>query len=454
MIPGIMGSELVDAASGRVLWGINDPRWYVKAWLSGTGLSPLHLTPDEREGTIGRVRPSRLLRAPAYAPVLRGIEPYARLVAAVRGCMADPGAVLEFPYDWRLPVAVNARLLAAAAERHLEAWRAADPRNRQAQLVLVAHSMGGLLAWHFTALLGGSALVRSTVTLGTPFFGSVKAALILGTGVGGPLPLPKGRLRALAATLPGLYDLLPRYRCVDEGTTARRLTAGDVGSLGGDDELAAASSAWHEHLAAAPRAAPDARVQLVGDRQRTLQSLTLRDGVPRGHAVTCRPAADGSIERVDLSGDETVYAEAAALPGVQALPLPQSHSGLCNAEEVAMTVRRVLLGLDRGPWLAPSGGVGLRLPDLVVAGEAFEVAVDYCDSPVGVRCTVEDAATGRVVDRPLLAQRDGVVRASAVLGRPGLYRLGVKTRGFDAVTQLVLAGPAAHTDRGADSGRE
>jgi hypothetical protein len=46
IVPGIMGSELVDAASGRPLWGLADPRWYVDAWTSGESLRALALTDD------------------------------------------------------------------------------------------------------------------------------------------------------------------------------------------------------------------------------------------------------------------------------------------------------------------------------------------------------------------------------------------------------------------------
>jgi hypothetical protein len=65
--------------------------------------------------------------------------------------------------------------------------------------------MGGLL----TRTLPNDLDIRATVTLATPFDGAAKAALILNTGRGTPLLLPRERLRAMAKTLPGLHDLLP-----------------------------------------------------------------------------------------------------------------------------------------------------------------------------------------------------------------------------------------------------
>src|SRR5271163_1437216 len=40
VIPGIMGSELVDAETGDVLWGLS-PRSYLRFWTSGDGLERL-----------------------------------------------------------------------------------------------------------------------------------------------------------------------------------------------------------------------------------------------------------------------------------------------------------------------------------------------------------------------------------------------------------------------------
>lgn len=71
-----------------------------------------------------------MLRFPAFAPVLRGFEPYTKLLRGVRASVAHPDAVLEFAYDWRLSVAHTAAELAKAVDPHLQAWRASVPRRR------------------------------------------------------------------------------------------------------------------------------------------------------------------------------------------------------------------------------------------------------------------------------------------------------------------------------------
>ncbi|WP_051450917.1 esterase/lipase family protein [Actinospica robiniae] len=453
VLPGIMGSELVEVETGRVLWGLADPGWYVRAWTTGGSLSALRPTPEELEGHGSRIAATRLLRFPAFAPILRGAEPYTKLVDALGRVAAHPAAVATFPYDWRLPVSVNARLLAEAAQMHLAAWRAHPAcRADEVRLVLVAHSMGGLIARHFTDELGGGELVRTVVTLGTPFFGSVKVLSMWNSGRGGPVPLPHRRLRDLAASLPSVHDLLPTYRCVDEGgdRPARRLTRADVAAAGGDAELAGA--ALERRPERAPGLGPSTRM-VVGVSQPTGQSVSLRDGVVTEHRHICQDTADGGVRRVDRGGDSTVLREAAALPGIEPVYFAQSHGGLPGADEVVEYVRAVLTEQPLGP---PLGAVelGLDVPDVAVAGQPFPVTVHLSTDPAElgsssatVRCRVVSGAANTPVARPLLRRSGAATLTGTVLvDRPGVYALEVKAGGGSAVRQLVLVVPASDTD--------
>jgi hypothetical protein len=113
-----------------------------------------------------------LVTGPVWLPELRGLEPYTGLVRDIARVMVDPAAVSTFPYDWRLPVAHNARLLGEAAEQHLARWRANPAADPRARVVLIAHSMGGLLAHHLVDVLRPADLIRHTFTIGTPFYGA------------------------------------------------------------------------------------------------------------------------------------------------------------------------------------------------------------------------------------------------------------------------------------------
>ena len=440
VIPGIMGSELVETTTGRTLWGLADTGWYAQAWMSGKSLGALAVTDAERAGDTGRITARRLLRFPAFAPLLHGFEPYTALTTRIRQVAPDRAAVLEFAYDWRLSVGHNATVLAAAAEQHLDQWRAHPAGYPDARLVLVAHSMGGLVARYLTQVLGWQAAVRTVVTLGTPFYGAAKAAQLLSSGRGAPLPLPRRRLRALARTLPGLYDLLPSYRCVDEGSSARRLTVSDVTALGADGELTAEAFDRRERLLG-DSSAPSSALQrpLVGVEQDTMQSLVLSDGVAEGRSYTCQPAPEGGLRRVDRRGDGTVYREAASLAGMEPMHLPQTHGALAARAEGIAHACAVVTEREAGPWLAGVTEIGLRVPDVVPVAEPFEIRVSGCDDPAAVTIRVNEAGTNRAVAQPLSARRDGGLAAPVRLVRPGLYRVEAKAGGLSAVTELLLA---------------
>jgi hypothetical protein len=67
LVPGIMGSRLVDAATGETVWGA-DPKALVGlvAELSGGSSSVGRLAPTDEElaGAPGRLRPDGLLTSP------------------------------------------------------------------------------------------------------------------------------------------------------------------------------------------------------------------------------------------------------------------------------------------------------------------------------------------------------------------------------------------------------
>jgi hypothetical protein len=439
VVPGIMGSELVDSATGKVLWGL-DPGSYVSAWLSGGSLRRLQLTDEEREGRYGRVTARRLLRFPAWLPVLQGFEPYTRLVARLRQVVVDPAAVREFAYDWRLPVVHNAGRLAEAALAHLAWWRRQPvheqarrhhPAGRPAKLVLVAHSMGGLLVRQLAAIPGVVEQVRASITLGTPFHGAPKAALILNAGRDLPLPArrPLGKLldphadhgvRALARTLPGIYDLLPGYRCVVDGGGARQLTVGDVVDLGGDKELAAASATARQRWADLPLAGHEL---VVGKAQRTVQGVTITGGVVEPVYHEWRDLPSGG-RQVDRMGDGTVPTSSAELRGRQPRRLAQQHGSLARVDDAVSFIEDVVREVEPeylGPPLAGEDGIGLSLPDdPVPAGEPWPALITGIGHPGQARCTVHAAATGAQIAQPAIRVRDGSTLALVELPAPGL----------------------------------
>ncbi|MFI0241840.1 hypothetical protein [Streptomyces sp. NPDC016845] len=460
IVPGIMGSELRSAETGEVLWGLSGARWLLRAWTRRDGLAGLHLTEDELTGRTGRVQATQLLRHGTWTPYLRGQEPYTDLVDTVREYVADPAAIMSFPYDWRLPVAVNGKLLAARAREHLTAWRTHPAHlaalrhradQRPARLVFLAHSMGGLVTRsaldgsHFDDL---AADTRTVVTLGTPFYGSVKATVILNSGRGAPVPLPHARLRELCATMPGLHDLLPLYRCLRTPDDVRRLDASDITALGGHPDLARDSLTFHASQQSVPL--PDHRA-VVGTRQPTYQSLSLSSGQVTAYEAGARQHTDGTLIRdaagnvlhFSAHGDGTVYRDAASLSRHVSL-LPVQHGDLARADSVLDTVADILLeDVPQGPPLPGNGGPGaaLSVPDLAEAGVPWEATAPDVDTMQGLTFTLTDTETG--TERPLPAEmRDGRPAAPLTVDAPGLYRVSLHTYDRYTVSQLVLVGEA------------
>ncbi|MFV2084295.1 lipase/acyltransferase domain-containing protein [Micromonospora sp. LOL_021] len=443
VVPGIMGSQLWDTQDERLVWGSAGA--VVRSWLGGGPLKAMHLAPGQWEDRRPRIIPKGLITGPVWLPELRGLEPYTGLVRELARVVAAPEALRTFPYDWRLPLRHNAALLGEAVQEHLDQWRRHTAAAPDARVVLVAHSMGGLLARYFTEILGGSAVVRRTFTIGTPFYGAVKAAVMLNQGRGTPMPLPHLRVRALAATLPAVHDLLPTYRCLITPTGIRRLTEHDIVALGGDPYLARLSRDTHRDLEGA---GTHGLHTVVGLGQLTAQSMTFDHDQVTALPTLPEDGGDPGLAP-DRDGDETVYSESAA---GQVDPLHyvcQTHGGLASTPEVAFQIVERLVGRRNKPPLGEAPApLGLDLPDAVRVGDPFTVRVLGSADPRGTRLQVEVADTDQRVAVPdLSADRAASADQPAITGRivlrrAGLYRVSVTRGAPSPVSQLIMALPS------------
>jgi hypothetical protein len=386
------------------------------------------------------VRPGRLVSKPAYLPGLSGLDPYTSLSNALRReILAHPDALREFSYDWRLSISDAATELVPVAKAHLERWRSHPDGSREAQLTFVCHSMGGLVARYFAeATEAGQALSRSIrriVTLGTPYYGSVKAFRALATGRAGPLIVHVRRLRPVLLSMPSLYELSPRYRCVQDGADLRKLTETDFAAIGGDGDLAAKADWVHDnlnsHVEAAGRRSCPVRAR-VGTSQPTLQTFSFDAGHPRFDDPACY-----LIEGKDWQGDGTVYRQSATPAGAEPDYIPQRHGRLASTHEGIEYVRAVLTESPTGPPLAAGEGVGIDFPDSVMLGKPFQIQI-VADPWARVTCVARDASTGRQVARAQIARSSDALSAHLVLRSPGLYRIEAKSGGGSAVGDYVM----------------
>ncbi len=232
VVPGIMGSELVDA-SGHTVWSVS-PGALVRAIRTlGKSLRRLQLPAGiGDDAPCDGIRATALIKSLHVVPGLwTPITGYDGLLNFLRSARfhlveAEPGDkeripnLIHFPYDWRLSNRYNGRLLAQVAGEALERWRT-QPGMETAKLVLICHSMGGLVARWFAEQEGGAGLIRALITIGTPYRGSLNALTNLVNGIEPGIGPLRFSLTEFARSLPALYQLLPQYDCLitDTGRT-------------------------------------------------------------------------------------------------------------------------------------------------------------------------------------------------------------------------------------------
>lgn len=447
LLPGIMGSELVDAA-GSVVWGMKLSM--ARAFLSHV-YEGVAVTSDELEGRP-RLQPSRLIVRTGMLSLFGAQGPYTGLEDALRGAAVDRAAVAAFPYDWRLSVEYNAAKLVEFADRHLNRWIATlkglvvasdGPLRRfdadSIRLCFVAHSMGGLVARRACQDLRLAGKVRRIVSLGTPYRGSAKTVSVLNAGSVAPF-LDEDAARRLAVTCPGVYDLLPRDACLQRNGRWHRLSAHDVGAMGGSAELAVEAIRRGQAI--------DPSLPLAGIETIPITGYT----IPTPTTVRLGSGGEWIPEAVDWQGyqaygDGTVANLGPPAGSVAHLQVG-SHEQLPGSTNTIPVVIQHLLGSPEPPVpLAPQRELGLTVPPTAPPGKVVirvnELGV-AATAPAGITVSsVAETGEGRWSAR-VGWSFGGVADGDLVFSRglaPGIHRISATGGGGAGVhsTMAVLS---------------
>lgn len=375
-IPGFGGSELADS-SDRVVWGGSTRAVCHRL------LHPDQLSIEENP----QLRATGLLRVAAALPGLAALHPYDNLLTAISetftNARIDLGDVekpdlsanfVAFAYDWRQPIETVAQRLADSVRMRLAYL---GKRGHQPEVVVLAHSLGGLVARYWLGPLDGRRVCSHLVTFGTPHRGSPKALDVLMTGARiGPLRLD--RLTKVLAGFESTHVLVPRYPMIADGDRLIRPADRDLGPLTQNIRRA-----LNTHL----------------DIESAWKVPSRTVVVPvfgHGHSTTAQARLNSHGQLVFEGADVLSYSEGwdgdATVPQVSAIPIEMSDDPNSRALWRPSPARhsRLVDGLLATSMLRAVGGqsisaarehtppavtLGLRLPDSVLLGDRLDINV-------------------------------------------------------------------------------
>ena len=443
-LPGITGSVL--RKDGKDIWNVSGGALLGALLTLGRNVQSLKLAedpPDVDDLGDGITAPE-IIRDVHLIPGFWKIDGYTKMLRYIEETfdVTRGKNLFEFPYDWRRDNRVAARRLQRQSREWLASWRQSSGA-RDAKLVLVGHSMGGLISRYFLECLDGWRDTRTLVTFGTPYRGSLYALDTLANGK----KIKLLDLTEVARSLTAIYQLLPTYRCYDGGD--RKLAYVDQADIPNLDRAKAkAALDFHREI----RDAVDALMKddaykrgrysltrVVGIKQPTAQSA-VRDGGPVRLLRSIGgqdPEGDGTVPRPSATPLEFADDEGAAFSA-------ERHASLQNDDHVLLQLTGALTGnainWSRFRGVVPMVDLSLDVEDLYPASEPVLVRARPDAEDAGELLAVAvDAESGEELARlPLTPRDDGWHEAELGPLPEGVYRVTVLGAGtVEPVTDLV-----------------
>ena len=466
ILPGITGSVL--QKDGKDLWNVSGQAiWQVIRSL-GDRIQDLKLEGDDPnvEDLGDGITATKLIADTHIIPGLVKIDGYTKISKLItENFEVKQGDIYQdtedkaanfyhFPYDWRRDNRFNAKLLKRLLEQRLKTWRESSGNNN-AQVILLAHSMGGLISRYYLEVLGGWQDCRALFTFGTPYRGSLNAVDFLANGYKQAFI----DLTEVMRSLTSVYQLLPIYKVLQINNETQRIA--EVANLPHIlQEKAKNALAFHREIEAAVTSNRQdanyldayATVPFVGVQQPTLQSAELKEG-----KITVSQALPVIMSGLDhlADGDGTV-------PQISAFPIEfsdrdileipsfiaESHGAIQNQKTVLLNIlNKLQIAESAAGTIEDIRGRGEEKSRSIQAGKAgISLAVDDLylkDEPIVIKAKVNPDNSAFTM---LKAEINSVSNSDSSLNldfvhqnnqwvlnsedlnlNPGLYRLKVQT---------------------------
>jgi Lecithin:cholesterol acyltransferase len=463
ILPGILGSVL--QKDGRDLWAVTGQAIWNILRTGGNAVGDLKVQQDDpdAENLDDGIRATRLVENVSIIPGLMKIDGYTDATRTIVNNFSnviqgdiynDPddraANFYHFPYDWRRDNQVAAKILKRLLDRRLKCWRE-HSGNPNAKVILLAHSMGGLISRYYLEVLGGWTDCKALFTFGTPYRGSVKAVDFLANGYKEAFIDLTQVLRSMTS----VYQLLPRYKALKIGNEFYRIAESPVDLPNIDRAKAQAALNFYNTIddaADVNQHNPTYRrsfvtCPIVGVIQPTQQSAELIDG----RLTTSGILPTWLLDRPNVSdGDGTV-------PQVSATPvqmgdlemlsmvdyIAESHGALQNQPNTLENLLKRIQSAQTASLEDVRGGVegvgsrgirglkgiGLALDDLYRIDEPITMRAKISGSPAVNALTAEITCVSEqrpAIDRNFTLEDGTWVMATDNLAA-GVYRVTVTT---------------------------
>lgn len=468
ILPGITGSVL--QKDGKDLWGASIQAISRIAISGGEVLQQLRLQGEDAGGNYygDGIVATRLVAdaqiIPGLVKILDGYSQTSKLITdnfevsegnIYRDSEDKPANFYHFPYDWRRDNRINGKILDKLIHQRLKTWREYSG-NKDAKIILLAHSMGGLISRYYLEVLGGWRDCRALFTFGTPYRGSLNAVNFVANGFKKAFI----DLTEVMRSLPSVYQLMPIYSMLHVGDENKRIA--EVANLPYiNREKAKDALAFHKEIESAVETNRQnskyhelfATVPFVGVQQPTFQSAQFKDGkltvsrdLPRimqGKSLDYLADGDGTVPQISAFPIEFSDLDVLEIPSF----IAEKHGSLQSQPDILLNLLNKLQiaqspigtiedikgrGKEKARSIRRTKGISLDVEDLYFKDEEIiiKAQVNPDDTNFGVlqakiECLSEPQET--LKSNFIAEGSEFILRPESLKTKPGLYRITVQT---------------------------